>query len=511
MNINLICIKRRAISWIAWLAGGALSLVSVSCTDSFLDVKPKGQTIAATVSDYNNLLEFSEMTQLTSPSMFLNTWHILGDDVAGLEPHYSAPQRFGAPDSRNHRLFEWRADVYRPDEDTEEVSGFYKRIYAANKIIHEVMDADGGSESLKLQIRAEALAHRAFAYFNLVNFFAAPYQASTAATALGVPLILEGDFTQADFKQASLQETYDRIVSDLEEAIPHLPLQQNTSNRYSRSAAQMLLGKVLLFMNRPADAAPLLEQALTNLPAGFSVNGTIGLIDYNTATVSPAPIGYVFLTPQVGSTAAQGHGYPETIKGELGAAILWLGNAAPLIIDPQTYALFGPDDRRKLLFSNSYSAVAPGPSPTLPPGLYRSRAGYIGSSVGMQLPELYLLIAEAQARTGHIPEARAALLTLREKRMPAASAINDIPENQEALIRFVIEERRRELATLGFRWFDMRRLSVDPLFAGTTTYTHTVYEADGSVKATYTLHPERFVLRFSEKLMLQSPGLVNHP
>ena len=125
------------------------------------------------------------------------------------------------------------------------------------------------------------------------------------------------------------------------------------------------------------------------------------------------------------------------------------------------------------------------------------------------MPDLYLLLAEARARTNDLAGAREALLALRTRRMPASSAA-EMPQTQEALVRFVIDERRREFATLGFRWFDMRRLSVDPLFAG-TVYTHTVYDADGSVKATHTLRPERFALRFSPKLLSQSPGLVNNP
>lgn len=487
----------------------ATTIILSSCAGDFLDIKPKGQTIASSIRDYNNLFEHSELTQLTSPSMFLNTWHILGDDVAGLEPHYSAPQHFGAPDSRNHRLFEWASDVYRADEDTEEVNGFYKRIYTVNKIINEVMDAPDGTEAQKLQYRAEALAHRAFAYFNLVNLFGAPYRAATASTEMGVPLILEGDFTQNSFRRASVAETYERIVADLTEAIPYLPLQPNSSNRYSRAAGEMLLGKVLLFMGDASAAVPFLDQSYQHLPSGFTVGGTLGLIDYNTAMVSPAPVGYVFRTPEVGATASQGHGYPETLKGELGAGILWLGMNASLIISPETYALFEPDDRRKLLYSNTYAPTAPGPGPTLPAGLYRSRASFIGSSVGMQLPELYLLLAEAKARVGDLNGAREALISLREKRMPAGSAAS-VPTTRDALIRFVIEERQREFATLGFRWFDMRRLSVDALFAG-QTYTHRIYGADGSVSETFTLSPERLVLRFSEKLVQQSPELVNNP
>lgn len=482
-----------------------LSTSLLSCSDSFLDVKPKGRVIATSITDYNNMLEFSGFVQIS-----FGTWHIMGDDVAGLEPHYSTALLFGTPGTRNHRLFEWADDVYRPDDETDEVAVFYRRIYAANKIIHEVLDAEGGSEQQKKQYRAEALSQRAFAYFNLVNFFGKPYLAATATSDLAVPLILRGDFGQDEFVRASVQEVYDAIIADLSDAIPDLPLVQNTSNRYTKAAAEALLGKVYLFMANPAAAAAQLDNAVAHLPSSFTVSGFVELIDYNTATVSANPIGYVFVGPRIGATATQGHGYPETLQAQLATALNWLGRGAPLVISPETHALYKAGDRRLLLHTNAYGILATGPGPLLPTGLYRSRASFLGNGVGAQLPDIYLLRAEAKARINDLAGAVENLLILRKKRMPAADAEADIPADRDDLVKFIIEERRREFATLGFRWFDMRRLSVDPLFAG-AAYTHTLYNADGSVKATYNLKPERFVLRFSEKLMSQSPGLVNNP
>jgi len=96
--------------------------------------------------------------------------------------------------------------------------------------------------------------------------------------------------------------------------------------------------------------------------------------------------------------------------------------------------------------------------------------------------------------------------------MPSANAF--VPEaiagKQLALLNFILEERIREFALSGYRWFDMRRLSVDPLFKA-TTYTHTLYAATGSVAGTFTLKPERFVLRFPQKVMDQNPGMENNP
>ena len=69
--------------------------------------------------------------------------------------------------------------------------------------------------------------------------------------------------------------------------------------------------------------------------------------------------------------------------------------------------------------------------------------------------------------------------------------------------------REREFAFTGFRWFDMRRLSVDPLFAG-TAYTHTVYDPGGN--SVYTLkQPERLVLQIPATYLNANPGMQDNP
>jgi hypothetical protein len=72
-----------------------------------------------------------------------------------------------------------------------------------------------------------------------------------------------------------------------------------------------------------------------------------------------------------------------------------------------------------------------------------------------------------------------------------------------------MDERLREYAGLGVRWFDMRRLSVDPLF-GNSSYSHTLYQADGTT-ATYQLRPERFVLKIPPRMLLTNPGMDDNP
>jgi starch-binding outer membrane protein, SusD/RagB family len=101
---------------------------------------------------------------------------------------------------------------------------------------------------------------------------------------------------------------------------------------------------------------------------------------------------------------------------------------------------------------------------------------------------------------------------LRKHRIEPADAAVPAPVagNQNDLIKFIIDERTREFALEGYRWFDMRRLSTDPLFAN-SVYTHTLYKQDGSTEV-YTLNqPNRFVLKFPRNFTDANPDMPNNP
>jgi peptidoglycan/xylan/chitin deacetylase (PgdA/CDA1 family) len=132
--------------------------------------------------------------------------------------------------------------------------------------------------------------------------------------------------------------------------------------------------------------------------------------------------------------------------------------------------------------------------------------------MGLQLPDLYLLSAECKARLNDLQGATADIETLRKNRMPATDAAvpATIAGDQTTLIRFIFDERVREFAAEGYRWFDMRRQSVDPLFAG-QVFTHTLHKADGTI-VTYTLkQPNRLTLQLPPTLVNANPGMPNNP
>jgi hypothetical protein len=93
---------------------------------------------------------------------------------------------------------------------------------------------------------------------------------------------------------------------------------------------------------------------------------------------------------------------------------------------------------------------------------------------------------------------------------PADATVNAATAADQALlIKFIINERTREFAFEGFRWFDMRRLSVDPLFTG-AVFTHTLYDPSGNT--VYTLkQPDRLVLQIPQFFIDANPGMTNNP
>lgn len=87
--------------------------------------------------------------------------------------------------------------------------------------------------------------------------------------------------------------------------------------------------------------------------------------------------------------------------------------------------------------------------------------GSVDYKCSFRVGELYLNSAEAAARLGHLPEARNRLLQLMEKRYnPEKYELKKDEINkmeQEILISEILDERARELAFEGHRWFDLRR------------------------------------------------------
>jgi len=482
-----------------------ITTVSASCKKDFLDVIPKGKLIAQTVTDYDLMLNNNALTSGGGGFTSGNDVSVpLGDEVVAVENYFtSAPLR-------SQRLFRYEDIVYNNGESAQELTDNMGNIYIYNKIINEVMAATGGTPEQKKALLAEARAARAWQYLLLINYYGKPYHEATSVTDPGVPIVIQADVTATKFERASVKAVYDFILKDLTEAIPDLPVTIKSRIRMGRAAAEGLLAKVYVYMAKFPEAKAQLDAAINDLPLTGAVGGTtttMGLYDLNITMVPGGTWGYnpAITAASFFSGSPLLPNYTENLFARQ-FINFWSFTSNEYLLSPQAAALFSPSDKRLNFFSaRPYGAST---NYNLPGALRRN--GPTSTYFGVQIPDLYLLRAECRARLNDLSGAKADLEILRTKRMNATEANVSASLTQIQMIRFVLEERIREFALQGYRWFDMRRLSVDPLFSG-DVFSHQLYSQTGAVTTTFPLRKERFVLRFAQKVMDENPGMVNNP
>tara|TARA_R110002072_G_scaffold125857_2_gene262201 strand:- start:49843 stop:51216 length:1374 start_codon:yes stop_codon:yes gene_type:complete len=453
-----------------------------SCSDDFLEIIPKGRLVAENTEDYDKMLYNLKFVNLSNTTSQV----VMGDEVAAVNPYFEGTSL------RVQRLFKWEAVIYEADEISNELLVPMEQLYIYNKIINEVPESKNGSEQQKLAIQAEALAGRAWTYFLLINYFGLPYNEATSSTDLGFPIVTEADLVRTDFPRATVKEIYDLIIKDLTTAIPNLPVETENRMRMCRDAAKTLLGKVYLYMQKNAEALPLLNEALTRVKSG-NIGVGVGLYDHNSSYSAP------LLVEDFENI------YAKQIANN------WVNRANEIVITPETAALYGSTDKR---LEQQYSPNISSGAPYLTPGVLRRTRGSSQTPIGVRVQDLYLLNAEVKCRLNDLSGSITVLEDFRRHRMPLVDAKVPaaIAGNQTALLEFIFEERIREFAAFGERWFDLRRLTVDSLIpVNVESVTHTLYDnSDGSVEDTFQLTKNRLILRFPETILLTNPDLQNN-
>lgn len=451
-----------------------------SCSNDFLEVIPKGKLIAEKAVDYDLMFYNLALVNMRGT----NAQVPLGAEFLAFDPNFSGT------DPRTQRLYRWEGLVYEPEQNAGELENTMENLYIYNKIINEVPNATEGTEEEKLSLQAEALAGRAWTYFLLINYYGMPYNEETSSTDQGFPIIDEADLIAGDFRRATVKEVYDFMINDLKTAIPNLPDFVESRFRFTEAAGKAMLGKIYTFMGKFEEAKPLLDDALANMgDMGIDVR----LLDYNE-----------------GYSSQRVDTDPESLYGKQ-FNNSWANTANEFAVKPQVMALYDTIDFR---FQYTYSSTENATGKTYPvEGTFRKVTGNGNTFFGVRVPEIYLLDAEAKCRTNDLTGAVEILEDFRAHRMPFeyADVPEDIANDRIELLKFIFEERLREFAALGYYWFDMRRLTVDPDIASpASSYTHMVYNADGSVKSEYQLTKERLVLRFPKTVMDQNPNLINN-
>ncbi|SEW34468.1 SusD family protein [Chitinophaga sp. YR573] len=372
--------------------------------------------------------------------------------------------------------YNWQSPIYATAVDRDQDwDTYYGRIYNCNTIIAEVPSSTGSTDSVKNELIAEALVHRADAYLNLVNEYAKPYNASTASSDLGVPLLLTPSL-DAKLDRATVATVYNRLEADLKSALIALPKVTAFNTLPGKAAAYSLLARLYLFMGNYTSAGSYADSALL-LKSGLNDLGTIS--SYPTKLQNPEII--------FGKIAYTSVAYsPTTLR--LGDELLNLLGTTDM-----RYVLFTADAATNL--GNGYTGRF----------FALERSTYQTRNIGTSVPEMMLIKAESLARSGSAGSAIDIVNQLRSKRFKAADYVAlTATDANDALVQ-VINERRREFFCRHLPWYDQRRLKNDPLFS--RTYTRTWQGI------TYTLDPNsnRYVFPIGQYYIGYNPEIVQNP
>ncbi|WP_343615680.1 RagB/SusD family nutrient uptake outer membrane protein [Flavobacterium sp.] len=336
--------------------------------------------------------------------------------------------------------YTWQDRIYDPSQGDSDYIGLYKAIYYSNVLLDGVMSSEKGTDAEKKEIYAEAFVHRAFAYLQLVNTYGPQFDPASANSEKAVPLLLKPELFSS-LERSTVGQIYDQIISDLKSALAN-DIQDTTPFNVlpSKKAVYALLARTYLYMGQ-------YQLSLENAEKALQMQN--GLIDLK--------------------TFATGYSYPVLIQNPeviFSKTLLLTYNRAPLSND--LLSSFGTNDLRYDYYTIAGNVAI---SPT-----YTGRGFGIatysntnGINVGVSVPEMYLIAAECYARTGQTQKAVDYLNILRAKRFRANAAYQVSATTSTEALNLVLTERQKEFIGRGFRWFDQRRLNLDPAFQKTYT------------------------------------------
>jgi len=444
-----------------------LSVSLLSCRKYVENVPLQGQRVLEYTDDYRALMNYTDLLQ----TAFGQAPVLSSDD---LDYTADALQSNLKTNVIQRSMYTWRKPFYVETNSDYDWNALYSGIYTFNTVINQVMDSKGGSAPIKSGILGEALVHRAFSYFMLVNLYGKQYDATTADKDPGVPLLLEPKLF-VDLTRSPVQQVYNKVIEDTKKAIPVLPLKQDINFRPNRASAYALLSKVYLFMRDFTKAAAYADSTLAL---------SAELYDYNT-NLNNFPSQYNDKQVLLRKTS---RAYPNVMQ-----------------LSGDLLNLLGEKDLRYSLF------VKPGANfyPVFTGFGYWSRDRYSGfpdkQAVGLSVNETWLIKAECLARAGKKDEVVKMLNDFRKMRFKPADYTDLAAANSEEALQLVIKERRLEFFGTGLRWFDQKRLNKDPMYAKTLSRVF-----DG---VTYTLEPNSngYVFPLADILINQNPEMVQNP
>ncbi|MBK7870649.1 MAG: RagB/SusD family nutrient uptake outer membrane protein [Saprospiraceae bacterium] len=352
-------------------------------------------------------------------------------------------------------IMRWQDHRNVNDGDTRYVYRYYYRIIANANVLINGIDDTPGAQSDRDIIKGQALAYRGWAHFQLVQLWGKRYDANAKPNnQLGVPLILTN--TLEGQPRATVEEVYTQINQDLDQAITLLAgytrAGSAAKSNFDVNVVQGIKARVALTQQNWAVAATAAAAARK----GYNLmDNNAYLAGFNDIT-NPE---WIWGSRQISDHNTFFYSYFAYISANFNSTVL---RTQPRAINANLWEAIPDTDIRKQCWDKTGATVP------IPPGgakvayqnkkfLAASSSLSIGDVPLMRAAEMYLIEAEALARSGDEVGARQALFTLVSNR--DASYVLSTKTGQD-LIDEIMFNRRIELWAEGFRFTDLKRLNL---------------------------------------------------
>ena len=441
-NIKLLC--------------ALLCIAALYSCDKYLDIQPVGKVIPRTAAEFRALLTqaYSYVPSDRGLATFRSDEMIMDGTLA-------------AEDLNSYKDI-WIWNDVSPSENTTAFSwrSFYHTSFIANYVIESKEMIEEGTVDEVNQMVGESYMLRAYMHFLLVNLFGEAYTNCDPATTKAIPLKLNSD-TEVTLSRNTVAEVYNSILSDLAEAEKYLNVDQwdlGYNYRFNTLSVNAFRSRVYLYMGEWA-------KSLEASQAVLQVNDQ--LVDMSSSTVLPNE-----------------YNSPENILALEQVMTAQYVRAAK--VNTTLWKMYTSSDLRRSKYFNQVTVS----------NILVAKGGSNQYSCSFRVGEIYLNAAEAAAHLNKLSEARGRLLKLIENRYtPEGYTLkkNEIEVmSQEALLAEIQEERTKELAFEGHRWFDLRRTTRPRL---EKTYSGTTYVLEEN--------DSRYTIRIPSEAIEANPGLAN--
>lgn len=337
-------------------------------------------------------------------------------------------------------------------------AGVWDAAYSSIKDANQIINSNLASSPVVDELRGEAYAVRALMHFELVRNFATPYTVDQNAP--GIPIVTSYNQSALPARN-KVKEVYTQIINDLNQAYSLISLNQGqtitinttsyiremTSEFISKYAAKGLLAKVYMTMGDWNNAKTAALDVINN--SGFSL---VNAGNYVGFWANPAArTDKVETLFEVSSDAASNLSSDQLSafyqQPPIGYGDLWITNdlynqyAATDV--RRNVILIGNSSGNTVYFNNKYSNTA-------------NPADKDDIKV-LRYADVVLILAEAYANLNDETNAKIYLNDVAEARDPSFTGYTSSGAQLEADI---INERRKELAFEGDRYWDLMRLNL---------------------------------------------------